>query len=615
MGNGRDVDVADARVHQPRGERRGHARAHDARLVAANDVERQRRRACVRLADLAIRHQPQLDERLEAVADAAHQPVASLEQLHHALADGGVAEEGGDELAGAVRLVAAGETAGNKDDLRLLKALRERLHGFLHVFGREVAHHDGFRFRPGRLEGALGVVLAVRAGEHGDKHARAGDLHGSLRRSVALEAEGLDLLLALRGAHGEHILQLRVVDAFQSLAVHALAAISQRVVLRRPAQQMFGLRALGVFDHEAAVAALEQVFRALVKGEADAVAQTHLEHGFSRAAHAQRLRGDDLALANSLCHMVKQRAQALGHGQAVLAVLGQKQPHVRAGALELVGNDVFRAAGGHGEGDQRRRHVHLLERAAHGVLAADGRRLEVELRHQRAEQRRHGPAPLLRLAGHALEVLLEGQVRPAPARAAGHQLGHGRDYGQVRARVGALFHYKGVEAVGHHRGGSALRAAHGQQRGHRLRRGQLPLAAEGHQQAHRPVRGIEALAQAAAGTHVEVARHRPQPVCKRRFFFRKRLLRLHQRRRLLGRAVGIEELAGDVDDDAPVPAHHQPLFLRDFGHHRGFEVFLVRQRHERIHIFGCEYHGHALLRFGNGQLGAVEAVVLARHGV
>ena len=41
----------------------------------------------------------------------------------------------------------------------------------------------------------------------------------------------------------------------------------------------------------------------------------------------------------------------------------------------------------------------------------------------------------------------------------------------------------------------------------------------------------------------------------------------------------------------------------------------MRQRHERIHIFGCEHHGHALLRFGNGQLGAVETVVLARHGV
>ena len=86
---------------------------------------------------------------------------------------------------------------------------------------------------------------------------------------------------------------------------------------------MFGLRALGVFDHEAAVAALEQVFRALVKGEADAVAQTHLEHGFSRAAHAQRLRGDDLAPADQRRHLVEQSAQAFCHGQSVFAILGQ----------------------------------------------------------------------------------------------------------------------------------------------------------------------------------------------------------------------------------------------------------------------------------------------------
>ena len=40
----------------------------------------------------------------------------------------GIAEEGGDELAGAVRLVAAGEAAGDKDHLRVTQRLCEVLH-------------------------------------------------------------------------------------------------------------------------------------------------------------------------------------------------------------------------------------------------------------------------------------------------------------------------------------------------------------------------------------------------------------------------------------------------------------------------------------------------------
>ncbi len=42
----------------------------------------------VHRADVAVGHQTQLDERLEAVADAQHQTVAVLQQVAHRLGDG-----------------------------------------------------------------------------------------------------------------------------------------------------------------------------------------------------------------------------------------------------------------------------------------------------------------------------------------------------------------------------------------------------------------------------------------------------------------------------------------------------------------------------------------------
>ena len=71
--------------------------------------------------------QTQLDERLEAVADAEHQAIAVLEQVAHGLGDRGRAEERGDELRGAVRLVAARESAGDHHDLALVDLVHQRL--------------------------------------------------------------------------------------------------------------------------------------------------------------------------------------------------------------------------------------------------------------------------------------------------------------------------------------------------------------------------------------------------------------------------------------------------------------------------------------------------------
>ena len=124
---------------------------------------------CVDGADVAVGHQAQLDEGLEAVADAQHQAVALLQQLAHRLGDGGAAEEGGDELGAAVRLVAAGEAAGQHDDLAASEWPSRRA-------SQLSATSAGVRLLmtrisglgPGPRKGTGGVVLAVGAGEDRD---------------------------------------------------------------------------------------------------------------------------------------------------------------------------------------------------------------------------------------------------------------------------------------------------------------------------------------------------------------------------------------------------------------------------------------------------------------
>ena len=106
--------------------------------MAADGVERERGALVVHGADVAVRHQAQLHERLEAVADAQHQAVAVEQQVAHGLGDLGGAEEGRDELRRTVGLVAAGEAAGQHDDLAVLDGLHQRLRALGDGRGREV---------------------------------------------------------------------------------------------------------------------------------------------------------------------------------------------------------------------------------------------------------------------------------------------------------------------------------------------------------------------------------------------------------------------------------------------------------------------------------------------
>jgi len=83
----------------------------------------------------------------------------------------------------------------------------------------------------------------------------------------------------------------------------------------------------------------------------------------------------------------------------------------------------------------------------------------------------------------------------------------------------------------------------------------------------------------------------------------------------LGDPVGVQEVAGDVDDPLAAPLHDQASGVGDVGHGDGLEVFAAGGGEEGRDILGMQHDGHALLGFGQGDLRAVETVVLQRHAV
>ena len=144
--------------------------------MAADPVEGQCGAGLVHVHDLTEGDKAQFNEGLEAVADAQHQAVPVFEQVVDRVFDPRVAEEGGDELAGAIGFVAAGEAAGDGDDLGLVDQLLKGGNRFLDILGGEVFDHKGGGAAAGPFKGFGGVVLAVGAGEYRDQHPGFGDL-------------------------------------------------------------------------------------------------------------------------------------------------------------------------------------------------------------------------------------------------------------------------------------------------------------------------------------------------------------------------------------------------------------------------------------------------------
>ena len=616
MADGDQVLVVDIALRKPRALVGSNARAHQHTLVAVHGVEGQRRVVGRDRADLAVGDKPQLDQRLEPVADAQRQAVALVQQAVDRVGHSRGAEERRDELGRTVRLVAAGETARQHQDLRGVQLAHQRFTALGHVGGGQVFQHQHMRVASGAAERARGVVFAVGAREHRDDDARRRQAHGGGDALEGVAAVRQRLHRLPGAAVREYRFELGFPDLLQRGQVQVLAARHQRIVDRRGAQKFTGARLQQLKDHRA-VARLQQAVgvNVAVEVQAQAVAQAHFEQRFGHAAETGRGGGQDLAFFDHLLDDLINREQAADLGQAVL-ILRLEDDHGAAGFLELGAQHAARVAHGGGKADQRGRHVQPFKAAGHAVLAADGGDAQPHLRIQRAEQRRHRLAPALRLFAHVLKIFLEGQVHILVAEPGANQLGHALHHRQESAAVGVRLGQVGVEAPGHAAAGRRL-AVHRQLGGHRHGGGQLVFAAVGHQHGRRADRRIEPLAQALLAADVEVADHRLH-------LFAKGVAGPGRGPAVSGfdvytgvafRAVGAQELARKINNGGAVPQLDHALFFRDGGDDGRFEVLLVGQGDEGRGVLGRYGHGHAFLAFADGQLGAVQTLVLFGHFV
>ena len=414
-------------------------------------------------------------------------------------------------------------------------------------------------------------------------------------------------------AVGEHLVQLALVDFLHGGQINALALVLQHPLRHGVAHLHAEVDIFGAFQqHRTDLLREEIAVVIIVDTRANLIANSHLEQAFRHTAQTQRPRGNHLARANGGQNGIIIRGQRSG----VVRVAGDKADGVPR-FLEFGRNDLARLAGGNREGAERRRNVHLLERARHGVLAANRRDVQIQLRIQRAQQRRERLAPARRIRAHALEIFLEGQIRLLVVKARADQLRHALDDRQIAALIRRLRQDFRVHPVRHAGHGIRHAMTNRQLCNHRLVRGQLIFAAEGHQDRRRADGRIEPLAQALLGADIEVAKHIRQLLRHRiaRELVGLDIIIRDRCSRVLLRAVGIEELAGQIDNRHALPRHAQTGFGGHFRHDGRFKVLAVCRRKERINILRRKHNRHPFLRFGNRQLRAVQTVVLLRHFV
>ena len=632
MADGDGVGVVQAALRQPRGQVGRDAGAHQTALVATDGVERQRGRIGRGVDDVAVGHQAELDQGLEAVADAQHQAIAGLEQVADCLGDLGSAEERRDELGRAVGRVAAREAAGDHDDLACADAAGKLVGALGDGLGREVVDHEGVGLGTGGTEGAGAVVLAVVAGEHGDDHARAGDLGAAVHVDIlGAEVDGLDLGGLAGAAVGEDALDAALPGLLELGELDDLGAGVDDIALDGGAQglddnavgDLGQLGVLGELDDKAAVERGEEALHVYILGklDTDLVTDAHLKEALGAAAVAGRGYGQGVAGSSERLDGVKRGEQLLGVGTVVLAIGGggDADDAVRE-ALELGRDGAGGLAHGDGEADQGRRNVELaglvLKRTAHGVLAADGAGTQVDLGHEGAQDGCRGLAPALGLGAQTLEVLLEGEVGALVLKAGGNELGDGLDHGQVGARKLVGLHQIGVEAPCHgaRRGGLAV---HGELGDHGRAWGELRLAAKGHEHGRGADGGVEALGKALVGSDVEVGDERGHALGERGAgpAGLPHAAGTDVGDLVLGRTVGVEELAGQIDDGDAVPCHAHARLGGNLGDNGRLQVFLGGVAHELLDVTVGDGASHALLGLGDSELGAVQAVVLLGHGV
>ena len=84
---------------------------------------------------------------------------------------------------------------------------------------------------------------------------------------------------------------------------------------------------------------------------------------------------------------------------------------------------------------------------------------------------------------------------------------------------------------------------------------------------------------------------------------------------MLGAAIGVEEITGNIDNLDAVPGHAQAVLVGNGCDNNSLDILLGSCGNKGVYVLCTDNDSHALLRLGDSQLGAVQTVVLLRYGV
>ena len=389
----------------------------------------------------AERHESELHKRLEAVADAENEAVTLAYKLHDAVRRPAAPHKGGYELCGTLRFIAAGEAAGYEQNLGLRQPVGEGVYRILYALCAEVVDYKYLGLRSGKTHCPCGVKFAVGAGEHRYQHM------GRSMPSVGLDIDILAFIAERR--NGRIVVGLVAINAFKlgviersELRKHnAFAPKRDSRLLGGKAERSHAVGAgniLGQLQNEAAVAAPEQSVRlnTIQEAEAYSVADRHLEDTLGNSACGQRPCGYRLAAPYKLMHKLKALSERFAVGQSVGGFIRFNENDRVTCRLEFGRDDVLRFVLCNREGNEGRGDVQLLKAAAHGVLAANGRKAQAHLGVERTEQRRQRLAPAFFVAAELFKVFLEGEIAVFKTRTACDELCDGADHRTVCALIG-----------------------------------------------------------------------------------------------------------------------------------------------------------------------------------
>ena len=385
--------------------------------MAAQGIKGQSRRCLGGLGNLPIGHKPQLDKSLEAVADAQHQAVTLLKKLCNRLSYPGISEGGSDELAGTIGLIAAGEAAGQHDNLGFPNHFLHSVDGFLDAGGAQILHHQHTGIRPGLFKGAAGIVFTVGSRKHRNKHTGLCRLYGG-RFPAALVPEGYVVSKGnLRSLIGEDGFQLTVPGFLQLGKLHPVSGQNDDRFFDHIAHSLCRSRERSPcpeLGHNRAGNRCKEFLMILhvsIHGNTKPVAERHFGSGSGHAAFLHNGGGKNIALFHQREDLFIIAGKLLPIRKQSFCVFRQREYNqLRAGLLQSRRHGAAGFSHGNGKAHQRGGNVQLLKGSAHAILAADGRKPQLQLRRQSTQKGCRRLAPSAGDVVKPLEIFLEGQA-------------------------------------------------------------------------------------------------------------------------------------------------------------------------------------------------------------